>query len=399
MASPLSPLDPRGSDPAALAVADAGEFLPDPGGWTRHLGWRALAAAGGCLAALWFWPMGETVRAPGVVRPSGENSVVQSSLPGRLASVAVKPDQVVAAGQVLARLDTAALADERRQRLAEIALLDQQLGQARSERQALLDQLAGQRGLQGALLAAGRAAEEQSQAAHAFEEREYARYRSLAASGAVTRSLLDEKDARRRVSFSEVLQARQAIREQEARGLQDMARLRQAASQVETAARELDRQLASQRTRLLEVDRSLADSQIRSPLAGTVVSTALRHPRQLVQAGQEIATIAPSGRPLLIKLQVEGRSISRLRPGLPAQVRVAACPVPDNGVLAARVVSVSADLVGEGAYGVTLAPQTSVLQGREGPCRLRPGMAVQADVTIRRTRVLPWLLRTWRVLG
>ncbi|MFM9109364.1 MAG: biotin/lipoyl-binding protein, partial [Prochlorococcaceae cyanobacterium] len=138
MASPLSPLDPRGSDPAALAVADAGEFLPDPGGWTRHLGWRALAAAGGCLAALWFWPMGETVRAPGVVRPSGENSVVQSSLPGRLASVAVKPDQVVAAGQVLARLDTAALADERRQRLAENALLDQQLGQARSARPALL---------------------------------------------------------------------------------------------------------------------------------------------------------------------------------------------------------------------------------------------------------------------
>jgi multidrug resistance efflux pump len=391
--------DPLQPAPPLLLPVEAGEFLPEPGRWSRQLGWRVLAATGGTLVALWFWPMAETVRADGMVRPSGENSVVQAFRSGTVAQVMVKPDQAVAAGQVLARLDATGLEAERRRLRSEVALLEQQLGQARAERQALLDQLSSQEDLQRAQLASTRTALEQTRAALDFEEREHRRYQSLADSGAVSRSLVDETDARRRLGVSEWLKARQAIGEQVARGVLERARLRQAASQAAAAAREIDRQMAAQRTRLQEVERDLADTVIRSPLAGTVLSTSLRHPRQVIQAGQLLATVAPSGRPLLVKLQVPGRHIARLRPGQPAQVRLAACPVPDHGVLKATVASVSPDQVGDGAYAVMLAPAAAELSGPGGSCLLRPGMAVQADVTVRRTQVLPWMLSTWRVLG
>ncbi|MEB3265524.1 MAG: HlyD family efflux transporter periplasmic adaptor subunit [Cyanobacteriota bacterium] len=385
--------------PPLLLPVHADEFLPEPGRWSRQLGWRVLLASGGALVALWFWPMAETVRANGLVRPRGENSVVQAFRSGTVAQVLVKSDQRVAAGQVLARLDTAALENDRRQLRAEIGLLDQQLGQAQAERQALLDQLSSQEALQRSQLASTRTALEQSRAALDFEEREHRRYESLAESGAVSRSLVDETDARRRLGLSEWLKARQAISEQEARGVLERARLRQAASQAAAAAREIDRQLAGQRTRLREVERDLGDTLIRSPLAGTVLSTNLRHPRQVIQAGQVLATVAPSGRPLVVKLQVPGRHIARLKPGQPAQVRLAACPVPDHGVLAASVASVSADVVTNGAYEVTLAPASHGLTGPGGRCLLRAGMAAQADVTVRRTQVLPWLISSWRLLG
>jgi hypothetical protein len=60
---------------------------------------------------------------------------------------------------------------------------------------------------------------------------------------------------------------------------------------------------------------------------------------------------------------------------------------------------VSADLVAEGTYEVTLVPAAAELRGPGGSCRLRPGMAAQADVSVRQTRVLPWLLGTWRITG
>jgi multidrug resistance efflux pump len=391
--------DPLAIHGQSLLPLDVGDVLPDPGRWTRNLGVRALIGAGSALVALWFWPMAETVRSEGVIRPSGENSVVQALRSGTVVQVAVKPNQVVAAGQVLARIDAHGLLDEQRRLISEIGLLTQQLDQARSERQALLDQLSSQDAVQRSQLASARMVLEQSRASLDYEERESRRYQSLAATGAVSRSLVDETDARRRLAVSEWLKARQAISEQEARGLLERARLRQAASQAEAAGREIDRQLAAQRTPLLEGRRSLNDTLIRSPLAGTVLSTDLRHRRQVIQAGQVLASLAPSGRPLLVKLQVPGRHISRLRPGQAAQVRLAACPVPDHGVLEATVAGVSADLVAEGTYEVTLVPAAAELRGPGGSCRLRPGMAAQADVSVRQTRVLPWLLGTWRITG
>lgn len=390
--------------PVPMVLGEAcDEFLPGPGRWAGGLSKALLATllvAGGSLS---IWPLRETVRAAGVVRPMGENSVLQSELGGTVQAVLLRPDQTVAAGQVLARLDPSAFRAERDQLLSEISTLERQLRLARSERDSLELQAEALTRLGSAQLESSRRSVDQARATFRFESSELDRYRSLLASGAVPRSLVEEKAARSQVSAAELLKADQAVVEQRARALNEAARLRQSAAQARSAADELEKQLVQRRSRLGQVQRALGRSTLRAPLAGTVLSTALRHPGQVIQPGQVVATLAPLGQSHEVRLQVPARDIGQIRPGQRAILRISACPTAEYGVLPARVQSLSADTLasagadGMAGYQVLLLPQRTALAGRQGPCRLRPGMDLTADVVTRDTTVLRFLLNRLRI--
>lgn len=222
------------------------------------------------------------------------------------------------------------------------------------------------------------------------------------------RSLVEEKQARQLVSASEVSKALQSVHEQQARSLNERARLEQSASQSRSAADELRKQVGQRRTRLRQVETALAEGRLRAPLTASVVSTALLHPGQVIQPGQSVLTLAPLQGRLDVRLMVPSRDISQIRPGQQASLRLAACPTPEYGVLPARVMSLSQDTLplapaAEGAapsvsvYEVRLSPQRPALQGRQGSCRLRLGMDVVADVITRRTTVFSFLLNKLRL--
>ena len=92
-----------------LPPLDIDDVLPPPDRWSRALGRRLLLALVGTGIGLAVWPLAETVRAGGVVRPLGENSLLQSRLGGVVTEVKIRPDQRVQRGQLLGRLDTAVL--------------------------------------------------------------------------------------------------------------------------------------------------------------------------------------------------------------------------------------------------------------------------------------------------
>jgi multidrug resistance efflux pump len=243
---------------------------------------------------------------------------------------------------------------------------------------------------------------DQAQATLAFDRSELGRYRQLLESGAVPRSLVDEKQARQMVSQSEVLKALQSVTEERARGLNELARLRQSVSQAHTSADELDKQVAERRTRLEEVERALRHSELRSPQAGSVLSTTLRHRGQVIRSGEEVAVLAPLNQHLEVKLQVPALDISQIRPGQRAMLRLSACPTPEYGVLPAQVLSLSADTLPaaegrQGSFELLLRPERRQLQGRQGTCLLRPGLDVVGDVLTRRTTVLMYLLNKLRL--
>lgn len=399
--------------PVPMVLGEAcDEFLPGPGRWAGGLTRALLLTLLATGASLSIWPLRETVRAAGVLRPQGENSVLQSELGGTVQAVLLRPDQTVTAGQVLARLDPSAFRSERDQLRSEMSTLERQLRLARSERDSLELQAAALTRLGSAQLESSRRSVDQARATFRFESSELERYRSLLASGAVPRSLVEEKVARSQVSAAELLKADQAVVEQRARALNEAARLRQSAAQARSAADELEKQLVQRRTRLDQVERALARSTLRAPLAGTVLSTSLRHPGQVIQPGQVVATFAPLGQSHEVRLQVPARDIGQIRPGQRATLRISACPTAEYGVLPARVQSLSADtLVSAGesgdsaesgvaavaGYQVLLRPQRTALVGRQGPCRLRPGMDLTADVVTRDTTVLRFLLNRLRI--
>ena len=348
--------------------------------------------------------MRETVRADGAVRPSGENSVVQSEQGGTLQRVLVQPNQSVRAGSLLAEFDNRSLQLERQQVQQEQEALRRQLSMARGEQQSLAAQAEALRDVNQSLTQASRQGVAQARTTLDFERGELERYRSLAAEGAVPRSVVEERQARRIVTESEVLKALQGVAEQEARGVSELARLRQAEFQARSAADELHKQVLQRQTRLRQLERAIAQTRVLAPLDGSVVSTALRHAGQVLQAGEPLAVIAPQSAPLDVRLQVPPESISQVKPGQAATVRISACPTAEFGVLPARVESMAADVQARqqdkpGSYEVVLKPERRELHGRSTTCALRPGMAVVADVVTRRTTVLMHLLNKLRLGG
>ena len=390
--------------PPGLMETSAEDFLPQPGAWTSSLGRWLLTLTLMGSGALALWPMRETVRAEGAVCPLGENSVVQSEQGGTLQRVLVQPNQSVRAGRLLAEFDNRSLAVERPQLQQEQAALRRQLTMARGEQQSLATQAQALQGVNQSLTLASRQGVAQARTALDYERGELERYRSLAAEGAVPRSVVEERQARQIVSESEVLKALQGVAEQQARGVSELARLRQAEFQARSAADELHKQVLQRDTRLQQLERAIAQTKVVAPIDGSVVSTALRHAGQVLQAGEPLAVIAPQTAPLDVRLQVPPESISQVETGQAAMLRISACPTAEFGVLPARVKSVAADVQPRqdnraSGYDVVLTPERRQLNGRGAVCALRPGMAVVADVITRRTTVLMFLLNKLRVAG
>jgi HlyD family secretion protein len=392
--------------PALLTPVNTDDFLPELGGWSKTLGQKVLAIGATSLLALAVWPWQETVRAAGVIRPTGENTIVQSQLDGVLAAVWVKENQQVRQGQRLAELDQRSLNNERRKLEAE---LNQSIGQERDSQAqgvAVQRQSDATRVLNNAQLSSAQRDLDSAAATLRYRQTELKRYQSLLYSGAVAETVVEEKQAQTQLARNDLAKVKQALREQQARGLAELARLGQGSSQATRERRELAKQVDETRSRLLEVKRALANSVITAPKAGTVILTNLRHPQQVIRAGDVLTQIAPSEGTLQVKLSVPSTDVGNIKAEQSAYLRIAGCPYPEFGVLNARVLNVSADTIAPGSeatgrdparFQISLQPSSKEMKSGNRRCTLRHGMDVQADIVTRRTTVLGFILTKLRL--
>ena len=392
--------------PAQLTPLQADDFLPELGGWSKTLGQRVLAVGAVSVLALAVWPWQETVRAAGVIRPAGENTIVQSQLDGVLARVWVKDNQQVKQGEPLAELDRRSLDNERRKLEGE---LTQSLAQQRDSRASSLDvqqQAQATRLLNNAQRNSAQRDIDSAASTVRYRETELKRYRSLLSSGAVAETVIEEKQAQAVLARNEFAKARQAMREQEARGAAELARLGQGSNQTAQEERELKKQVEQIRARLEELKRALLNSVIRAPKSGSVIVSNLRHAQQVIRSGEVLAQIAPSQGDLQVKLTVPSSDVGTIKASQQAYLRIAGCPYPEFGVLEARVLSISADTInqsdggdgrGPAGFQVSLKPSTKPLTNGDRRCALRHGMDVQADIVTRKTTILGFILTKLRL--
>jgi multidrug efflux pump subunit AcrA (membrane-fusion protein) len=356
------------------------------------------------VLALAVWPWRETVRAAGVIRPAGENTIVQSRLDGTLASVWVKENQSVRKGERLAVLDRRSLEDEKRKLEAELQKSLAQEIDSGSETTALQQQQIAIQSLNASQLHSSESEIAKAEATLRFRQSELQRYRTLLSSGAVAITVVDEKQAQADLARNDLAKAHQALSEQRARGAAELARLRQGGSQTLSQRRELGKLLDQTRSRLAEVRRALENSDIQAPTAGIVISSNLRHPQQVIRAGDVLAQIAPLSGALIIKVQVPSRDVGTIRAKQSAYLRVSGCPYPEFGVMKAQVLNISADTIDSDAnqaspanFQVSLQPSASQFKAGHRQCQLRHGMDVQADIVTRQTTVLGFLLTKIRL--
>ena len=392
-----------------------------------------------CLAALFLALLGwlawaqvdEVVQAAGTVEPAGRVKLVNHPHGGRVAAILVHEGQRVESGTVLVMLDGEVARSERSEILGRLQLREVEV--ARLEVEAAGRELPlTSPDFRPDLLAAQQALLEARGAAEA--SRREALERALQTRQGELLTVAAEIDRLR--SGVELLgKQREAVRELAARGLYPQlkvvqierqysddvgslakakasrsaaeAALAEARSRLDGLGTERRSQLLTEladatadrdrlRERLRAQDALVAGLDIRAPSTGIVQEIAVAAPGQAVAPQETLMRLVPESEGMVIQAQVANRDVGRLRPGLPATVKVRTFDYLRFGMLKGAVQKIAADAVpdprtGDLLYPVTIVTERDHLGAGPGELAVAPGMAVDVDVKIGQRTILSYL--------
>ncbi len=353
-----------------------------------------LAGAGLVLAAWGWWATHVPVTLYEVstaarIELGASTSPVQSPLLGRIVTANLQVGQVVRRGDVLVEIDAAPEALQLRQEQIHTEGIEPELERVRSE-----------------LAAEDRARAEEQQTARVREEEAASRIREAEADAHYAES----EWARVARLHGERLIADRDLEKAKA----DAQRLRAAVTALESAARRVPQEQATHdRERDVRIERLRAhmaslDAQrrtltagierlgyeierrrVRAPVDGTIAESALLRTGAVVQEGEKLASIIPSGR-LIVAAQFRAdAAFGRIRPGQSATLRLDGFPWSEFGSVSATVVRVAQE-IRDGNVRIELAidPQSTF----RGP--LEHGMPGLVEVAVERLTPLALVLRT-----
>lgn len=412
-----------------------------------------VAAAGLAWAAVAWYGGGRTVSTDDAY-VEATVALVSAQVPGRVIEVLVRDNEAVSPGQVLARLDPRDYQARVDQTRAAVVMAERRL-EAAAARVALARQMAASQGTQSraaalraeaaresaaslvegsraavqarrAALASAAAERDRWQALHERAVRDLERARELAARELVARQFVDHAEVEARTAAAQLAaaaermaQARRDLEAAEAEArmreagfepqqiglLTASARAMEARAQEQQAAalaeevrvREAERDLARAHLEQARADLALAElnlehTRVRAPIAGLVTRKTVEV-GQVVQVGQPLLAVV-SLTDVWVVANFKETQLGRLRPGLPAEVRVDTFP---DRRWSGRVDSIAAGtgarfslLPPENATGnwvkvVQRVPVKIALAAGEGgnPHVLRAGMSAVVTVRVR----------------
>ncbi len=375
-----------------------------------------------------------TVNAPGTVRPSGDIATVDAQAGGAVSEVLVQEGDTVPAGAVLVRLD---LSQPRAQRAGLVAALEglrvQRENLARARASLLEQHVLDARTREEARRQAEEKARVEEQRVRVREDRARGEVRFAglevehAKSTEELKQKLFEAQLGSREEWNQAVRARQLAEERWARAEQELRAIDRAdvvlagreverlaaaeEAQKKAAQREIEKHDAEiarleadfiqQQGKLNAVDEELGRAEVRSPVAGTIVSLAVQRAGEMVDLGQEIARVIPRGAPQVVEAYVANADIAFLKPGMPARFRFQAFPHQKYGTLPGTVIwmapdSAPLDLPDGGrlvAYKVRLdLPAGEFRRGSEVG-RVELGMVAEVGIITGRESVLSLLWR------
>lgn len=398
--------------------------------------WGALAFL--VVALIWasLASVDEVTRAQGQVIPSSQIQVVQNLEGGIVQEILVREGDIVAAGQVLLRIDPTRFSstyEEGRQRTlalqARIARLEAETAGVPLVMPPELVEQAPQLARDEERVYAARAAElattvgvleeqltQKRQELRGLESRgaqlrrsvamlddELERTAPLAAEGVVSEVELlrlrrQVNDGRGDLSAvgAQIPQARAAIAETEGKIAEARARFRaEAQGQLAEAKAEV---AALAEANLGARDR-LERTQVRAPMKGVVKRLHVNTVGGVIQPGNDIVEVVPIEDSLLIEARVKPRDIAFLRPGQHAVVKLTAYDYSIYGGLKATLEHISADTIPdperkeERDYLVRVRTDRATLRKGEQELPIISGMTATVDVLTGRKTILEYLLK------
>ena len=392
-----------------------------------------------------FMPLDAGVDAPGQIAVAGNRQSVQHRDGGVVTAIHVREGQHVRAGDVLVELSAPEL------RASERALTSDYLTLL-AQRARLLAERSGQRSFAPPPEFATLSAEDRAIAAEVMQLQ---RSEMSARSGAISaqHSVLGQRASQLMQQQTGFVKQRQSLQEQQRLIAEELTGLKSIADkgfasmnrvrQLERAQADLQGQearmvseyaragegigetrmqsLSVSRDRLAQIESDLKDtqsklsetlpklvatreqlqrSQVRAPATGQVVGLQVFTVGGVVAAGQKLMDIVPDGRELVIQAQLNPSSADDAFVGQSAQIRFVAIHDRSLPLFTGTVRTVSADSFTDEKTGRSyfraeiVVPESELNKVRSvlGRGELRPGLPVEAVLTVRKRTALQYLL-------
>ncbi|MEA5507042.1 HlyD family efflux transporter periplasmic adaptor subunit [Halotia wernerae UHCC 0503] len=133
---------------------------------------------------------------------------------------------------------------------------------------------------------------------------------------------------------------------------------------------------------------------IKAPVAGTIYK--IKATKGPVQAGEELLSILPEGKEMLLEVKVLNRDIGFIREGMKAKVKMATFPFQEFGTINGKVVQISPNATVDKELGlvfptrIELSKHSVNVRGQE--VAFTPGMAANGEIVTRKKSVLTFII-------
>jgi membrane fusion protein (multidrug efflux system) len=313
---------------------------------------------------------------------------IEAPIRGRVLEVQVELGQAVVADQPLVRLESAAQRLELSEAAARLEALRAQIGPLEAELAVALEHSAQSHAT--ALSAVSEAAAQQRAvrtAADLAQDRSR-RFERLAAGSAASETQRSEAEADAVRTRSEAEAAGYAVRRTR---WEQLVRHTDSRTRVEGLRRELARvrgEVEAAEAALERLREALERRVVRAPRAGRVAEMETLSAGRVVESGAHLVSILPSG-PLRVVAHFQPRqAFGRIRPGLPAQMRLEGFPWTQFGMLRARVDRVADETRREG-----VRVELALVDASAFPAPLDHGLPGSVEVEVEEVSPAELLLR------
>lgn len=424
------------TDPTAVVVVDTDAHSP------ARWGMLVLGIGfGGFLLWAAFAPLDAGVASAGTVKVASSRKTIQHFTGGIVDAIEVKEGQVVKKGQVLVKLNptnanaqlgiiqgqffaaqtitdrltaerdnkpsvtfspvlTEKFGNDARARdamalqaqlfVSRRAALQAELGILRENSQGTQEQLKGLESLRDSR-------EQQLK----FINEELKGVRDMAAQGYVPRNRMlqlersvAEISGQLAANLADIGRSKNSLSEIRLRMLQ---REKEYQKEVETQLSEAQKEARGQSDRLAALEYELANTQIKSPIDGTVVGVNVHTIGGVIQPGFHIMDVVPQNEPMVIEARIQTNLIDKVHPGLPVELTFPAFSHAQTPNIPGVVETVGADVLTDEATRMPYYPmQVKVTpDGMKtlGKLQIRPGMPVSVVVTTGERTMLNYLLK------
>lgn len=138
-------------------------------------------------------------------------------------------------------------------------------------------------------------------------------------------------------------------------------------------------------------------TEIRSPVNGKIKDFKINTVGGVVKPGDPIVEIVPMDEQLLVEAKIKPSDIARLRPNMPAMVKITAYDFTIYGGLKGEVVDISADTIknekGESFYRVKVKTFENSLKRKGEELPIIPGMVATVDIQTGKKTVMEYLMK------